>query len=68
MIEGLFDANQPGVAVVTVSAIRLEDGRAEVQMELWCGSLCGVYLTYEVVQVTDGTWEVTGPVGPIAIS
>lgn len=67
MIDELFDAQLPGVAVVTVEALHLDGDRAEVEMQLWCGSLCGVFLTYEVVQ-TDGTWTVTGPIGPIAVS
>lgn len=67
MIEELFDAQLPGVAVLTVGAVRLEDGRAEVDVELWCGSLCGVFLTYEVLETDDG-WQVTGPIGPIAVS
>ena len=67
MIDKLFDANEPGVAVVTVGGLRVEDGRAEVDMELWCGSLCGVFLTYEAVEA-DGAWTITGPTGPIAVS
>lgn len=67
MIDELFESATPGVAVLTVGTLRLEDGRAEVDMQLWCGSLCGVYLTYEAVQ-TDGAWTITGPIGPIAVS
>lgn len=67
LIDELFDANQPGVAVVTVSSVDVDGDRAEVGMDLWCGSLCGVFLTYEAV-LTDGAWTVTGPIGPIAVS
>ena len=67
LIEKLFDAPRPGVAVVVFDELRLETGRAEIDLHLWCGSLCGIFLTYEVIQ-EDGGWIITGPIGPIAMS
>ena len=67
LIRELFDGTHPGAVVVTVEALRLEQERAEIELHLWCGSLCGIYLTYEAVEV-DGTWIITGPIGPITMS
>lgn len=66
-IAALFDESPQGVAVVAVQRIDLLDDRAELELRLWCGSLCGVFLTYEAAP-TDGGWEITGTIGPIAIS
>jgi hypothetical protein len=67
MTDDLFDQDLPGVAVLTIDALEVESGRAEVGMSLWCGSLCGVYLTYEAIESDEG-WTITGPIGPIALS
>ena len=67
LAEKLFSDTPPGAAVLTIDALHLETGRAEVELQLWCGSLCAIYLTYEVVE-TNGVWTVTGPIGPIAMS
>lgn len=66
-IEARFDAAPTRTAIVTVSTLLLLDDRAEIGMELWCGSLCAVYLTYGAEPAPDG-WTITGPVGPIAMS
>lgn len=63
----LFDDTPQGVAVITIDALQLGAAQAEVELHLWCGSLCGVYLTYTAEQV-DGKWVITGIVGPIAMS
>jgi hypothetical protein len=72
--QALFEASQPEVAVspdqvavVSIDRVLLLDDRAEVEMSLWCGSLCGVYLTYEAVP-QDGMWDITGIIGPVAVS
>ena len=67
LIQELFDGATPGAAVITIDSLRLGSRRAEVELRLWCGALCGIFVTYEVVQVDD-EWTITGPVGPIAIS
>lgn len=55
------------VAVLTVGDLRMAGDRAEIDLAMWCGPLCGTWLTYEVV-AGDGGWEVAGTVGPIAVS
>ncbi len=66
-IEVLFEESPAGVAVVSVENILLLDDRAEVELRLWCGSLCAVFLTYQAVP-DDGGWNIVGTVGPIAMS
>ena len=66
-INALFGESPAGVAVVSVNDLRLEPDRAELELHLWCGSLCAVYLTYELVPSGDD-WVVLGIVGPIAMS
>ena len=66
-IGALFEESPAGVAVVSVEDILLLDDRAEVELRLWCGSLCGVFLTYQAVP-DDGGWNIVGTVGPIAMS
>jgi hypothetical protein len=66
-IAEYFDAATPGVAVVTVDDVRVDGDRAEVDVGLWCGNVCGIWLTYEAELGTDG-WEILGTTGPIAIS
>ena len=63
----LFDAPSTGVALLAVDRLEMLDDRAEVELRLWCGSLCGVFLTYEAVP-SDSGWEITGTVGPISMA
>ncbi len=56
-----------GAAVVTVEDVRIEGDRAEIDVALWCGSLCGIWLTYEAKPSADG-WDIIGTVGPIAVA
>ena len=65
--EKYFDANTTGIAVVTVDDVRIDGERAEVDVGLWCGSLCAIRVTYEAELGPDG-WEILGTTGPIAIS
>jgi len=54
-------------AIVAVGEIEEDSADRLVGMSLWCGGLCGIWLTYRVV--TDGAgWSVGGIEGPIAIS
>ena len=55
------------VAVASMDDVRFDGERAEIEMRLWCGSLCGVFLTYEAVLGSAG-WEILGTTGPIAMS
>ncbi len=63
----LFGEEPSGVAVVAVDRVDLLDDRAEVELWLWCGSLCGVWLTYEAIPGAAG-WEIVGTTGPIAVA
>lgn len=65
-IEG-YSGRNAMVAVVSVGEFRIDDDRAEVDLALWCGDLCGVFLTYEA-ELVDGTWRIIGTTGPIAVS
>lgn len=58
---------QAGVAVVSVTDLRIEGDRAEIDMSLWCGSLCAIFLTYEA-ELVNGAWRILGTTGPIAVS
>jgi len=66
-IGALFSKSPAGVAVVSVERVLLLDDRAEVELRLWCGSLCGVFLTYEAAPEVGG-WNIIGTTGPIAMS
>jgi len=67
LTQELFEASPQGVAIVSIGEVRFESDRAEIDLSMWCGSLCGVWLTYEAVPGPDG-WSITGPIGPIAVS
>ena len=66
-IEARFENPPAGMAVVSVTDLQTLDDRAEIGLQLWCGPLCGVFLTYEAEPVANG-WSILGPIGPIAIS
>jgi hypothetical protein len=65
--EGTETSQPMQVAVVSVDDVRIDGDKAEVDMGLWCGSLCGVWLTY-AAELVDGAWMITGTTGPIAVS
>ena len=56
-----------GAAIITLGPITIDNNDATIDMEMWCGGLCGIWLTY-ALEVGDAGWEVLGTVGPIAIS
>lgn len=56
-----------GGVVVTVGPIEGDEFRVEVGTSFYAGLLAGTWLTYEV-QGSGTEWEVTGTIGPIAIS
>jgi hypothetical protein len=61
-------ATQSGlVAVVRIEDIRIDADQAEIDLGLWCGTLCAVYLTYGAEFDAD-EWTITGITGPIAMS
>lgn len=53
--------------IITLSPIARDGDKVEVPNSLWCGGLCGQWLTY-VVELRSGDWEVTGTTGTSAIS
>ena len=67
LIQELVDDMRVGAAVITIDALDLLPDSAVVELHLWCGSLCGVFVSYEVSSV-DGEWTITGLAGPIAMS
>jgi hypothetical protein len=56
-----------GSVILGVGEPTIDGNSALVPVSLWCGGLCGTWLTYRV-ELTDGTWTVTGIEGPIAVS
>ncbi|MDR9451382.1 MAG: hypothetical protein RI637_09215, partial [Acidimicrobiia bacterium] len=56
-----------GAAIITLGPVSIDGNDATIDMEMWCGGLCGIWLTYEL-EVGDAGWEVLGTVGPIAVS
>ena len=66
-IKALLEESPDGVAVVSVEQVAILDDRALVEMRLWCGSLCGVFLTYEA-ESQNGGWNIIGTTGPIVMS
>lgn len=56
-----------GSVILGVGEPEISGDTALVPMSLWCSGLCGTWLTYRV-ELIDGSWQVTGTEGPIAIS
>ena len=56
-----------GAAIITLGPVTIDNNNATIEMGMWCGGLCGIWLTY-ALEVGDAGWEVLGTVGPIAIS
>jgi hypothetical protein len=56
-----------GAAILGVGEPVVEDQSGLVPVSMWCGGLCGTWLTYRL-DLTNTAWRVTGIEGPIAIS
>lgn len=56
-----------GAAILGVGEPIIETDTGLVPVSMWCGGLCGTWLTYRLDLVND-TWTVTGIEGPIAVS
>jgi hypothetical protein len=56
-----------GAAILGVGEPVVEDQSGLVPVSMWCGGLCGTWLTYRL-DLTNTAWIVTGIEGPIAIS
>lgn len=55
------------LVIVGVGEPAISGDGAFVPVSLWCGSLCGTWLTYELER-TDAGWTVIGIDGDVAIS
>jgi hypothetical protein len=64
--QGMQGVKDNGV-IITLGRVAWKDGQVNVATGLWCGRLCGQWLTYVLVE-DDGRWEITGTTGPISIS
>jgi hypothetical protein len=56
-----------GAVILGVGEPVFDGDDALVPVSLWCGGLCGTWLTYKL-SLTDTGWVVTGIEGPIAVS
>ena len=56
-----------GAVIIGVGEPVFDPDGALVPVSLWCGGLCGTWLTYRV-ELVDDAWAVTDIEGPIAIS
>ena len=56
-----------GAAILGVGEPLTETDTGLVPVSMWCGGLCGTWLTYRV-DLVDAQWTVTGVEGPIAVS
>ena len=56
-----------GAAILGIGEPTFAGDTATVPVSLWCGGVCGTWLTYRV-ELLDGRWQVTGVEGPIAVS
>jgi len=56
-----------GAVIIGVGEPIIDGDTALVPVSLWCGGLCGTWLTYRL-DSNAGTWIVTGIEGPRAVS
>lgn len=56
-----------GAAILGVGEPIIEADTGLVPVSMWCGGVCGTWLTYRLDLVNDA-WVVTGIEGPIAVS
>lgn len=57
----------PGSVIITLAPVEFDGEGATVGANLWCGGVCGLWLTYRVTEEPNG-WTVTGTEGDRAIS
>jgi hypothetical protein len=56
-----------GAVILGVGEPTIDGDTAFVPVSLWCGGLCGTWLTY-LLSLVDDTWHVRGTEGPITIA
>lgn len=64
---GDLEPRVAGSAILGVGEPEIGAGTALAPVSLWCGGLCGTWLTYRVDRA-GGDWKVTGVEGPVVIS
>lgn len=57
----------PESVIITLAPVEFDRNGATVGANLWCGGVCGLWLTYRVTEEPNG-WTVTGTEGDRAIS
>lgn len=50
-------------AIISIAEPIIDQGRAEIATELWCGWMCAVGSTTVLERSASGTWRVTGEIG-----
>lgn len=65
--EAVLEPVIPGSVIITLAPADFDDEGATVGANLWCGGVCGLWLTYRVVEGPDG-WTTAGREGTWAIS
>jgi hypothetical protein len=56
-----------GSVILGVGEPTIAGSTAAIPLSLWCGGLCGTWLTYRLDAVAGG-WRVRGTEGPVAIA
>lgn len=56
-----------GAAILGIGEPVIEGDTGLVPVSMWCGGLCGTWLTYRL-DIVDDIWVVTDVEGPIAVS
>jgi heat shock protein HslJ len=68
VFDRIMDGTARLGAVVTLAEPEIDDTTATAHSELYCGGLCAIGGAHELERQPDGTWKVTGEVGPQWIS
>lgn len=64
--EGMGGVKKDGV-IISLGSIERKKDRVNVSNGLWCGGLCGQWMTYVLTQ-EGGGWKISGTTGPYVIS
>ena len=57
----------PGSVIITLGPVEFDGDEATVGANLWCGGVCGLWITYRIGEGPDG-WTVIGTEGDWVIS
>lgn len=64
--QGMQGVKNDGV-LITLGPIARRVGRVDVATGLWCGGLCGQWLTYVLIE-DGGRWKIIGRTGAASVS